>query len=270
VHSVLNTIAWNKAPGNYVLISAMKKLFVIACFILITACQPAGSVPTSTATPPPLPTATQTLIPVTDTPRPTPTPEFTPTPLPRFFIDEFDAPPAGWDILQAGSEGTPTIRNENSHLILQMDAPYNWVYAVYGAHDYGDIRVDTLFTNQAGSPASIGLVCRYSETEGWLEYNVSTDGTYSLLYGTWLASGIADYFPIIDGSSNLIQPSGAAQEIGMLCSGTTVSLLVNQTVVRNVDVSRYELTNGKVGITASSFENTPVIAAFNWVNVSEP
>jgi hypothetical protein len=241
----------------------MNKLFLLGCLLLITACQPAANPPTSTTTPPPLTTATETLVPVTDTPQPTLTPEFTPTPLPRFFTDEFDAPPAGWDILQAGSEGTPTIRNENSHLLLQMDAPYNWVYAVYGAQDYGDIRVDTLFTNQAGSPASIGLVCRYSETDGWLEYNVSTDGTYSLLYGTWLASGIADYFPIIE-------PSGAAQELGMLCSGTTASLLVNQTVVRNADVSRFELTNGKVGLTASSFENTPVIAAFNWVKVSEP
>ena len=266
----MQSIAWNKAPGNYVLISGMKKLFLVACSILFAACQPAASLPTSTVTPPPLPTATQTLILVTDTPQPTPTPEFTPTPLPRFFTDEFDAPPTGWDILQAGGEGTPTIRNENSQLILQMDAPYNWIYAVYGAQDYGDIRVDTMFTNQAGSPASIGLVCRYSETEGWLEYNVSTDGTYSLLYGNWLDSGIADYFPIMDGSSNLIQPSGAAQEIGMLCSGTIVSLFVNQTVIRNIDVSRYELTNGKVGLTASSFENVPVVAAFNWVRVSEP
>jgi hypothetical protein len=248
----------------------MKKLFFIACFLFTTACQPAASPPTSTATPPPLPTATQTLIPVTDTPQPTPTPEFTPTSLPRFFTDEFDTTFTGWDILQAGSEATPNIRNENSHLILQMDTPYNWVYAVYGAQDYDNIRVDALFTNQAGSPASIGLVCRYSESEGWLEYNVSMDGTYSLLYGKWLATGIADYFPIMDGGSNLIQPSGATQEIGMICSGTTVSLLVNQTVVRNIDVSRYELTNGKIGITASSFENTPVIAAFNWVKVSEP
>lgn len=249
----------------------MKKL-LIACLIFITACQPAVSVSTPTAIPPLLPTATQTLIPVTDTPQPTAsqTPEFTPTPLPRFFTDEFDTSLTGWDILQAGSEATPTIRNENSSLILQMDTPYNWVYAVYGAQDYGDIRVDALFTNQAGSPASIGLVCRYSETEGWLEYNVSTDGTYSLLYGNWLASGIADYFPVMDGSSNLIQPSGAAQEIGMICSGMTVSLLVNQTVVRNIDVSRYELTVGKVGITASAFENVPVVAAFNWVRVSEP
>jgi hypothetical protein len=248
----------------------MKKLFLIGCLLLISACQPAANAPTATATLPPPPTATQTLIPVTDTPQPTPTPEFTPTPLPRFFTDEFDAPPAGWEILQAGSEATPGIRSENSRLILQMDVPYNWVYAVYGAQDYDNIRVDALFTNQAGSPASVGLVCRYSETEGWFEYNVSTDGTYSLLYGSWLADGIADYFPIMDGGSNLIQPSGATQEIGMICSGTTVSLLVDQTVIRNIDVSRYELTNGRIGMTASAFENVPVVAAFDWVRVSEP
>jgi hypothetical protein len=151
-----------------------------------------------------------------------------------------------------------------------MDAPFVWTYAVYDAQEYDNIRIDARVTNQAGSPASIGLICRYSETEGWLEYNVSTDGTYNLLYGSWLASGIASYLPIMDGSSNLIQPSGAAQEISMVCSGTIVSLLVNQTVVRNADVSRYELTNGKIGITASSFENMPVIAAFDWVRVSAP
>ena len=134
----------------------------------------------------------------------------------------------------------------------------------------GDIRIDARFTNQAGSPASIGLICRYSEGDGWLEYNVSSDGTYSVLYGQWLASGIADYLPVLSGSSNAILPSGSSQEIGLVCSGTTLSLLIDQVVLRNVDVSRFALAGGRVGVTASSFENTPVIAAFDWVKVSEP
>jgi hypothetical protein len=37
-----------------------------------------------------------------------------------------------------------------------------------------------------------------------------------------------------------------------------------------VDVTRYERTSGKVGITASSYENTPVIASFDSVRVSTP
>ncbi len=151
-----------------------------------------------------------------------------------------------------------------------MDTPYTWAYAVYAAQEYADVRIDARFTNQAGSPASIGLICRYSETDGWLEYNVYSDGTYSVLYGQWLANGIADYLPVLSSSSSAILPSGSSQEIGLICSGTTLSLLIDQTIIRNVDVSRFELAGGKVGITASSFENTPVIAAFDWMKVSEP
>lgn len=245
----------------------MKKL-LIGCLFLLAACQPAtptpGAVVFPTGTLPPTP------APVTDTPGPTSTPEPTPTPFPRFFTDEFDGSLAGWVILQAGSDAVPNIKNENSTLALQMDAPYTWVYAVFGAQDYEDVRVEARFANQAGSPASIGLICRYSETDGWFEYNVSTDGTYSVLYGKWLASGIADYLPIVSASSNIIQPSGTSQEIGLVCSGTLLSLYIDQTLIRNIDASRYELTGGKVGVAASSFENTPVIAEFDWVRISEP
>lgn len=249
----------------------MKKL-LIGCLLLISACRPAiatspsVTLPSSTATLP----ATQTPIPVTDTPPSTPTTEFTPTPLPRLFTNEFDSPLKGWVTLQSGSDTAPELNAENSNLILKMDTPFTWVYAVYAIQDYGDIRIDARFTNQAGSPASIGLICRYNETDGWLEYNVYSDGTYSVLYGQWLADGIADYLPVLSASSKAILPSGSSQEIGLLCSGTTLSLIIDQTIIRSVDVSRFELAEGKVGLTASSFENTPVIAAFDWVKVSEP
>jgi hypothetical protein len=247
----------------------MKKL-LLGCLVLITACQPAANSPTPVASLFPTAPLPPTPIPVTETPAVTATFELTFTLLPRFFTNEFDSSLAGWVILQAGNEAAPSIKTENSSLILQMDSQFTWVYGVYGAEDYDDIRVDARFTNQGGSPASIGLICRYSETDGWLEYDISTDGTYAVLYGQWLASGIADYLPILSASSNAIHPSGASQEIGLLCSGNSLSLFIDQTLVRNVDVSRYELTSGKVGLTASSFENTPVIAAFDWVKVSEP
>lgn len=247
----------------------MKKI-LMGCLIFIAACQPAANSPTPVASLFPTATLPPTPIPATETPAVTATLEPTFTPLPRFFTNEFDSSLAGWVILQAGNEATPSIKTENSSLILQMDSPFTWVYGVYGAEDYDDIRVDARFTNQGGSPASIGLICRYNEIDGWLEYNISTDGTYSVLYGKWLASGIVDYLPVLTASSSAIQASGASQEIGLICSGTTLSLFIDQTLIRNVDVSRYELTSGKVGLTASSFENTPVIAAFDWVKVSEP
>jgi hypothetical protein len=248
----------------------MKKIILMGCIILITGCQTATAAQTPAPLPSPTATFLPTSIPVTDTPAPTPTLAPSPTPFPRFFTNEFDSPLVDWAILHAGNDFIPNIKTENSTLVLQMDSPYSWTYAVYGAQSYANVRIDAQFENRAGSPASSGLLCRYSEENGWFEYNVSTDGTYNLLYGSWLDTGIADYLPISDGSSNLLQPSGAAQQIGLLCSETTVTLLINETIIRSVDVARYELTEGNVGITTASYENTPIITALDWVTVREP
>ena len=247
----------------------MKKLIIlIGCLILITACQSA----TPSPVPSPVPTSTSlpTPIPATASPTPFPTLAFSPTPFPRFFTEQFDASLAGWTILQAGNDGVPNISNENSHLILQMDFPYTWLYAIYGPHDYSNVRLDIQFENRAFTPSSVGLICRYSEEAGWFEYNVATDGAYNVLYGSWLSVGIAEYLPIMDGVSKEIQPSGAVQKIGLICSDTTLSLFINETLIRRADVSRYELTEGKVGITVSSYENIPIVVGIDSVTISEP
>lgn len=248
----------------------MKKIILIGCLILTSACQ------TNTPTPEPAlpPTATvpasPTPVPATSTPEPTLTPEPTPTPLPRFFTQRFDASLAGWVTLQAGNPAVPNISAEDGNLRLQMDSPYTWLYTLYGSQDYADVYIETQFTNSALTPASAGLVCRYSEEDGWLEYNVYTDGTYSVLYGRWLDTGIADYIPILDGTSREVGQSGTRQSIGLTCSGTTLRLHINGTIVRSVNVSSYDLGEGRVGLTASSFENTPVVVVFESVTVSEP
>jgi hypothetical protein len=249
----------------------MKKL-LLGLIFLASACAPQTAAPTPETFPSPtatLPTS-PTLVPATNTPEPTPTLEPTPTPLPRFYTHEFDSSLAGWSILQAGNETIPNATIENSTLRLQMDTPYTWLYALYGAQEYENVHVETQFTNSALSPASMGLVCQYNEADGWLEYNIYTDGTYNVLYGKWLATEVADYQPVVDGSSKEIGQSGITQHIGMTCSGTTLQLYINETIIRNVDVSRFELAGGKVGITASSFDSVPVVAVFDWVKINEP
>ena len=250
----------------------MKKLLLIGFLLLTSACQPAAIAPTPipslapTATVP----ASPTPIPVTDTPEPSPTLEPSPTPLPRYFTTQFDSSLAGWSTLQAGNEALPNISTENGTLRLQMDNPYIWLYTLYGAQEYGDIHIETEFTNSALSPASAGLICRYSETDGWLEYNVLTDGTYNVLFGRWLSIGVVDYLPISDGTSRDIKQSGDVQQIGLTCFGNILQLYINGNVIRSVDISSYELPAGKVGLTASSFENVPVVVVFNNITINEP
>ena len=36
--------------------------------------------------------------------------------------------------------------------------------------------------------------------------------------------------------------------MGVICSGTTLTLLIGENIIRNVDVSCYELASGKVGL----------------------
>jgi len=246
----------------------MKKLLLLGFLLLTSACQPA------TSTPAPLLFPTSTLqptpIPATASPQPLSTPAPSSTPFPRFFIEQFDSSLAGWVILQAGNDSVPNVKSEKSNLSLQMDSPYTWLYALYGAQDYFNIHIDAQFTNRALTPSSAGLMCRYSDADGWFEYNVSTDGTYNVLYGRWLSVGIAEYLPISDGTSNKIQPSGSTQTVGLTCSDSTLWLYINDTLIRKVDVSRYEPTEGKIGLAASSFENTPIVIGFDSVTLSEP
>jgi len=251
----------------------MKKFLLIGLLFLTSACQ--ANTPVPTPEPSQIPTATipasPTPIPATATIEPTSTPEPSPTPPPRYFTTaQFDASLGNWSILQAGSETIPNVTTDNGSLRLQMDTPYVWLYALYNAQDYADAHIETEFINSALSPASIGLICRYSETDGWFEYNVSTDGTYNVLYGQWLSAGIADYLPIIDGTSAEIKQSGDTQQIGLTCFDNLLKLYINGNVIRTVDVSRYELSEGKVGLAASSFENTPVVVVFNYATVKEP
>ncbi len=246
----------------------MKKLILLGCLILTSACQPA----TPTLEPSFFPTSTPqpTLIPVTLTPEPTHTPAPSPTPFPRLFTNEFDSTLEGWAILQAGNDSVPNVKTEKGSLVLQMDSPYLWLYVLYGPQDYSNVRIDTQFTNRALTPASTGLICRYSEEKGWFEYNIFADGTYNVLFGRWLSVGITEYLPITDGTSKEILPTGSIQKIGLTCSDATLSLFVNDILIREVDVSRYELTEGKIGMSAASYENTPIVMGFDWVMVGEP
>lgn len=254
-------------PDNCVIKSIVKKL-LIGCFILITACQPADSTPAAAPTPS---TATHTPPPpVSPTPKPTLTPTSAPTPLPRFFTEEFSGALPDWSLLQSNSDSPVQTRLQDGALIVDLRSSYTWVYAILGSETYADVSLEARVQSRASSPEAIGLVCRYDEQNGWYEFNVSGDGTYNVLYGQWLAQGVARYTPIAIDTSDYLNPSGADNEIGLTCQGTTLWLYINGKLFRKLNETRFALTEGKVGLTVSSFENTPVTGSFDWVKVSEP
>jgi len=246
----------------------MKKLLLLGCLLLAVACQPA----TLTLAPSPIPISATQTPPATATvpPKPTLTPSpIPPTPLPRFFTEEFDGALPAWSILQSSGETSPQTSVENGALIFSLTSRYEWVYVIIGAQDYTDVRIDASVDSRSISPSSLGLICRYSESNGWYEFNISEDGTYTVLFGQWLAAGVANYQPIASDFSEYILRDGSENQLGLDCQENILWLYINGKLFRKLDVSRFGLAEGKLGLSIASFENIPVVAGFEWVKVGQ-
>ena len=248
----------------------MKKLFLIGCLTLTAACQSATSTLLAESTPiaatqtPPAP-ATAT---VTRSATPAPTRSATPTPVPLFFTEEFNTDMGAWASFQTGGAGSPTVNLENDSLLIDFSSPETWYYMIHNAHEYSNVFVSAKFSGT--SSGSIGVICDYSESNGWYEFNLASTGTYNVLFAQWLGDGIAQYTPIASNSSEYLQPGNLSYEIGLTCQDEFLLLHINGKLFRKLDVTRYGLSKGKIGINASSFEETPMIATFDWVKVNEP
>jgi hypothetical protein len=251
----------------------MKKNLFIG-LLLLTACQPATQVPALTTTP--VLTATRpppSSIPATATDTSTPPPTFTSEPPPRYFSGNFGLQPELWVTYLASGESMPQVQVEDGLLTFYLTQPYTWVYATYDAYDYTDIHIETIMQSRQATPSSMGLICRYSEN-GWYEFTISEDGTYSVLFGQWLADEIAVYTPIATDSSEYIhtqrENSYFTNKVGLVCQEDVLWLYMNDKLFRKLDVSRFGLKDGKVGVAAASFENTTVISAFESFSAIEP
>jgi hypothetical protein len=241
------------------------KRFLLGCFLLITACQSTTPFPvketTSTATPQPQPepaTATITF---------TAAPTFSPTPVPLYFTDDFDTPDtSSWGTFQTGGASASTLRIENGLLRFDLSAPDSWYNAIHITHEYEDINLTAKFS---GPPSgSAGLICRHSES-GWYEFNIASDGTYSVLFGQSLGDGIASYQPIANFASEYLTAGVMDYEIGLTCLQNQLSLFINGKLIRNFDVSRFALTGGKNGIAVAYFKDASAIVTFDWFRVAE-
>jgi hypothetical protein len=236
----------------------MKKLFIIGCLLLTSACN--LPIPTPTTDPPLTATPLPSPVPVTET-----QPAATLKPLPLYFTEEFDSNSPYWEFLQAGGTSTPVTSFQSDSLHIDISSPDTWFIGIHNANSYPNVFVRA--KTSATPTGSVGLICRYSE-DGWYEFNVSNDGTYSLLLGQWLSPGIVKYAPIINDLSNKLTGS-TASEIGLFCEDNFLQLYANGTMIRRVEVTNYGLTEGKIGITAASFAEIPMSAIFEWVQVSQ-
>ncbi len=249
----------------------MNRLWCVLLLVTLTsaACQPVATAVPAPATTTVSPTAAAT---ATSTPEPSPvppTPTVTSPPAERFFTEDFDRASPYWSFPQVdtGQPAEPP-QIDGGFLVFQLPAPNQWLYGVYQPFHYADVRVDAAVQVRLGSHGTPGLVCRYDEQQGWYEFDIHDDQTYVLLFGQWLADGVARYTPLVQAESEKIQPG--QNEIGLLCEGDVLTPFVNGTQLRRREERTFGLTTGKIGVAASSFQDAPEIIAYDWVRVSSP
>ncbi len=78
------------------------------------------------------------------------------------------------------------------------------------------------------------------------------------------------YFEMAAGGSPAITSGHTTNVYTAVCSGNELTLLANGAVVKTITDTRYNFTEGKIGVAASSPELLPVDVQIESVTVSEP
>jgi hypothetical protein len=190
-------------------------------------------------------------------------------PAPLAFTEQFNGSLPYWTFQQVDNGHPAADPNvENGFLVFDLTGPNQWVYALYNTPPYADVRVDAQTDLPASGTGAFGIVCRYSEEQGWYEFNIYTDKTYVLLFGQWLAQGVARYTPLFRNGSEKIKTD--ANQIGLLCQGNLITPFINGVQMRSWQDNKFGLKTGKIGISAASFGNGPFTIAYDWLKVSQP
>lgn len=237
------------------------KFFLIGFITLTVACNLPFLTPTVESPP------TQTVLPPSEVePTSQASPTATPEPPPPYFTDEFDLPSPYWQYLQAGGDQPADVTAVNGALQILHTAPDTWLVGVHVVHSYSNVFVRAKVSLTARGSA--GLICRYSETDGWYEFDIASDGAYYLLFGQWLSPGIVKYISMVSGQLNL--PNGMQNaEIGLNCNDGFLDLHVNGARIRGYDATNYGLTKGNIGFATASFTDVPMTASIEWVSVAD-
>ena len=215
-------------------------------------------------------TATATVI-ATEEIAPTATEAVIPT-LSSFHTIDFDIETelSSWDdpFLTSGKRDKLNLHIADGSLIFDITGTKLWSYMTYKAFKYTDVRVDAVAVNLGMNENNISLICRFSE-QGWYEFNIGNDGLYSILAGKGDIQ--AHYYDVLaDGGSGYINTGQATNKYTAICKENSLTLLINDKEVRTVETGIYNYGEGKIGISVSSFNATPVIINFESVTIRQP
>ena len=188
---------------------------------------------------------------------------------PTYFTEEFNGGIPNWSyFLMHGDENKLDISTNDGKLVFNLTGQDLYSYLTYNPWNYKNVRIDVSADNRGMNENNVSLICRYSKTDGWYEFNVDNDGLWEIYVYDILTGG--KYQLLNNGGSTAIKSGKAINEYTAICDGTTLSLYINGVKTTSFEEKRYALREGLVGIGVSSYKVLPIIVEFDWVTVSQP
>jgi hypothetical protein len=265
--------------------------FLLAFMLLVSlACLSSTPTPDATATSlPPQPTEPQPTVPPiqapTNPPQPTTPPMQELTAIPTeaetevpteepaaesepYYTEEFDVSPENWSyFMMSGKEDDMDIYTEDGQLIFDLRGPNQYVYLLYDDYYYEDVYIEAQAENRGQNTNNVSLICRYTDEEGWYEFNVTNGGLYNILaYSEYYG----EYRNIYNGGSKNIKSGWDTNVYSATCIGNELSLYINGVLERTVEDTKFKFKEGQVGVGVSSFEDLPILVKFDYVMIDVP
>lgn len=182
-----------------------------------------------------------------------------------FYVEEFSEAPLNWTyFLLSGDDSNFDLYTESDRLVFDIQGEYVWPYYLYDSYIYTDVRIDFTAENLGSNNNNVSLICRYND-RGWYEFNVANNGLYSIFRYT---TSDANFHELYTGGVANMRTGKDTNDFTAICEGENLTLGVNGVEVRTVEDGMFD--EGQVGVSVSSFEFTPVLVEFDYVEISEP
>ncbi len=185
-----------------------------------------------------------------------------------YYTEEFEGNIDSYSwFMMNGDENLMDLYTDNGRLVFDLQGTYQYVYVLYDNYTYSSVAIDVVAENRGKNTNNVSLVCNYSDRDGWYEFNISNGGLYDILVYSEIDG---DYFGLQSGGSTHVITGRAVNEYTAVCDENYLALYINGYLEKEVVDNKYNLREGQVGFSVSSFDVTPILVEINSFTIAQP
>lgn len=193
----------------------------------------------------------------------------TSTPIPKYFTEDWNGATDQWTWFSTrGNDNLWDVYTEAGVLVFYMTGRKIDGYFIYTPQEYDKVKVTTQVENRAYYTGTFVIVCNYSETLGWYEFDIGSDGLWAMRAHDTL--GNTGYLDLLSGGSKSIRTRFNVNEYSATCDGNHLTLFANGTNIAEFTDKILDLKSGKIGLGVLSGDQVPVLMESAWVRVEQP